>query len=1029
MARVGRTAARLHTREFGAAIVSASACASGSKELYVSILGDPRGRRRLRPGRRGRSPTSAHGWCSARRACRASSRATACYARRAARRADAAPARLFDGDATAPEHARASTVSRRRPSMTTPGSSSPRDRPACRRASRSRTAPPRRSSTPRRGCSCRTRRSAPGDRVLAGLSVAFDASCEEMWLAWRHGACLVPAPRVARPIGRGPRPWLVRQAITVVSTVPTLAAMWPRTAIENVRLLIFGGEACPPELATRLAAEGREVWNTYGPTEATVVACAAPAGRAEPGADRASARRVGARGRRRRREPVAEGEVGELIIGGVGLARYLDPAKDAEKYAPMPTLGWDRAYRSGDLVRFERGGLVFQGRADDQVKVGGRRIELGEVETALQDLAGRDRGGRRRAQRTEAGVPVLVGYLVVPAAEFDRAAARAELAETLPAADRPAARGRRRPAGPHVRQGRPACAAVAAARRRVPRSAFAGTEAWLAEQWQAVLGMPCPTDEDADFFDLGGGSLAAAQLVSRIRARVPEFTVADIYDVPRLRCDGQGARAGCVRADDAAEHFRRPEPTPRITQWVQTLGRRSAVHPLRDPVAALSADGGLDPELVPRLRLPARTRRWWLLSSGSLVFATPFGRMASGRGVRSAAARRASARRLPARRRRAPAAVARRAGRRTRSTPSGWPARPGSAYYARALGAKIGRDVDLHALPPITGMLEIGDGAAIEPEVDLSRLLDRRRPGADRRASASGPTRRSAPAARSRPARASVSDAEIAPGSAVFGRVRAGQAWAGSPAVRVGGAASSDWPAERPPRAEALAVGVRRVLGACSACCRSSLSRPAASCWRWASAARTRSSAPLSALRSLWLVPATLVGRPRRSRPPSCCSSGCCRIGLHEGTHPVRSRVGLAGVDHRAAARLGAHDPVPALLQSVHPGLAPDAGRRGRQGRRGIHRSADPVADHDRRRRVPRRRHDGRLLRAHGRLDADRPRRASASGRSSATRGWRRAGHRVPRDGLVAVLSVGAGEGEARIVVARLPGRAPAPQS
>ncbi|TFI17894.1 non-ribosomal peptide synthetase, partial [Micrococcus endophyticus] len=77
--------------------------------------------------------------------------------------------------------------------------------------------------------------------------------------------------------------------------------------------------------------------------------------------------------------PVAEGATGELIIGGVGLARYLDPAKDTEKYAPMPTLGWERAYRSGDLVVFEPEGLLFVGRADDQVKLGGRRIELGEV--------------------------------------------------------------------------------------------------------------------------------------------------------------------------------------------------------------------------------------------------------------------------------------------------------------------------------------------------------------------------------------------------------------------------------------------------------------------------------------------------------------------------------------------------------------------------------------------------------------------------------------------------------------------------
>jgi non-ribosomal peptide synthetase component F len=112
----------------------------------------------------------------------------------------------------------------------------------------------------------------PEDRVLAGLSVAFDASCEEMWLAWRHGACLVPAERTLVRSGVDLGAWLAEQRITVVSTVPTLAALWPVEALDDVRLLIFGGEACPPELAERLAVEGREVWNTYGPTEATVVA-------------------------------------------------------------------------------------------------------------------------------------------------------------------------------------------------------------------------------------------------------------------------------------------------------------------------------------------------------------------------------------------------------------------------------------------------------------------------------------------------------------------------------------------------------------------------------------------------------------------------------------------------------------------------------------------------------------------------------------------------------------------------------------
>ncbi|NUR92738.1 MAG: AMP-binding protein, partial [Nonomuraea sp.] len=214
----------------------------------------------------------------------------------------------------------------------------------------------------------------PGDRVLAGLSVAFDASCEEMWLAWRNAACLVPAPRALVRTGMDLGPWLVERGITVVSTVPTLAALWPAETLDDVRLLIFGGEACPPELADRLAVPGREVWNTYGPTEATVVACAARLTGEGPVRIGLPLRGwhlavVGKSG-----EPVAMGETGELVIGGVGLARYLDQDKDAEKYAPLPSLGWQRAYRSGDLVKAEPEGLIVGGRADGQIKLGGRRI-------------------------------------------------------------------------------------------------------------------------------------------------------------------------------------------------------------------------------------------------------------------------------------------------------------------------------------------------------------------------------------------------------------------------------------------------------------------------------------------------------------------------------------------------------------------------------------------------------------------------------------------------------------------------------
>lgn len=227
-------------------------------------------------------------------------------------------------------------------------------------------------------------------------------------------------------------PWLAANAITVVSTVPTLVALWPSSSLERVRLLILGGEACPPELAARLQAPGREVWNTYGPTEATVVACAAVMDGVSPvriglpldGWDLAVVDE--------HEQPVPVGASGQLIIGGVGLARYLDPEKDAEKYAPMPTLGWDRAYRSGDVVVNDPEGLLFAGRADDQIKLGGRRIELGEIDEQLLRLPG-VAGAAAAVRRTGSGNQLLVGYLAVDEG-YDADAALALLRERMPAA-------------------------------------------------------------------------------------------------------------------------------------------------------------------------------------------------------------------------------------------------------------------------------------------------------------------------------------------------------------------------------------------------------------------------------------------------------------------------------------------------------------------------------------------------------------------------------------------------------------------
>jgi non-ribosomal peptide synthetase-like protein len=620
---------------------------------------------------------------------------------------------------------------------------------------------------------------SPEDRVLAGLSVAFDASCEEMWLAWSSGAALVPAPRALVRSGADLGPWLAEREVSVVSTVPTLAAMWDERTLAGVRLLILGGEACPAELGWRLAAD-REVWNTYGPTEATVVTTAARIRSGQPitigwplhGWHVAVVDESG--------NQVPFGEPGELAIGGVGLGRYLDPALDSERYAALPALGSERAYRSGDIVRETIEGYDFVGRADNQVKLGGRRLELGEIEAQLSAVAG-VRAAAAAVQSTTQGNKILVGYVV---GDVHPSHVRAQVAEQLPDGLAPLIA---------VLNALPTTTSGKVDRGALPwplkdtadatDPALSPTAAWLAERWVEQLG-PVPIAADTDFFAIGASSIVVAKLVSALRERFPTIAVSDVYEHRRLgqlaaRLDelGQACDPGAVT----------PPALPRRWGAVQLMGVLAlAVLQASQWIISVLAYGNIVSAGMPQLG-------WGWLIGGWLLLCSPMGRTSI-----VLLAKRALLSDL-------------RPGRYSRHS---WLAcrvwfveqltevcgigrlagTPWAEHYARLAGAEVSRGARLGTIPQPASLVRIGAGATLEADVDMhgwwidgqELVVGEVRIGAGARVG----TR-----VLLMPGASVGAGAEIEPGSVVSGAIPPGERWGGAPA-RYEGQAGESWPAQ-----------------------------------------------------------------------------------------------------------------------------------------------------------------------------------------------------------------------------------------
>ncbi|MFJ1596419.1 amino acid adenylation domain-containing protein [Streptomyces sp. NPDC088261] len=448
-------------------------------------------------------------------------------------------------------------------------------------------------------------------RVLFHSAMAFDASTYEMWVPWLNGGTLVVAPAGHLDTATYQR-LLSEHAITALWMTAGLFRLMAEEAPEafaGVREVWAGGDVVPPDAVRRIHAHCPDttVVNGYGPTETTTFAATH---RIHRPLDYPGTLPIG--------EPldnhrlyvlddhlrlVPPGTPGELYIAGAGLAQgYLDrPALTADRFVADPYgPAGTRMYRTGDLTRWnEDGSLEYLGRADQQVKLRGFRIEPGEIENHLtmdQTVAQatvvvrEDRPGDKR----------LVAYLV-PAqnATIDLTALRREISGALPDYMVPSAflvldEIPLTTNGKIDRRALPAPQQQADTDGRAPRTP---AEEVLCGHFAAVLGLPSVTIDD-HFFHLGGHSLLATRLISRVRETFGvQITVKDLFQGPTVA----GLAAFVAAGGDAVRRpALRESVRPRRVPLSSAQQRLWFLHHLEGPSAtyniplALRLKGALD---------------------------------------------------------------------------------------------------------------------------------------------------------------------------------------------------------------------------------------------------------------------------------------------------------------------------------------------------------------------------------------------------------------------------------------------------
>jgi amino acid adenylation domain-containing protein len=388
-----------------------------------------------------------------------------------------------------------------------------------------------------------------GETFLQLAPISFDASTFEIWAPLLNGGRLVMFPPGVPGLDA------IAKAISDyhVTTLWLTAGLFNRMVercvdgLRPLRQLLAGGEVLSASHIRRVLEHCPElrVINGYGPTESTTFACCHSMTRHDPVPDPVPIGRPISRTQifllDEHLRIVPHGDRGELCIGGDGLARgYLNqPTLTAEKFIPNP-FGepGSRLYKTGDLARYRPDGLLeFLGRADDQVKISGHRVEPGEIVTCLRShptvqdavvLAIEDIRGRK-----------LKAYIVARVSQgISESGLRAYLLSKLPAYMVPSdiALVDELPLTANGKADRLALllAGKVAPRMEAAKPLRSGSESLVSDVWQRVLGVDC-ISTSKNFFDLGGDSLQLIEVHSElIRHGFHDLSITDLFAYPTI---------------------------------------------------------------------------------------------------------------------------------------------------------------------------------------------------------------------------------------------------------------------------------------------------------------------------------------------------------------------------------------------------------------------------------------------------------------------------------------------------------------